>query len=78
MGIQAKIDFPKINFSKSVMVGDSISDMQFGKSLGMKTVFITTKHSLRKVKLPIVDYSCSSLQAFMRYVQFVNKGLING
>jgi histidinol-phosphate phosphatase family protein len=40
MGLKAKSDFPEIEFSKSVMVGDSISDMEFGENLGMKTVFI--------------------------------------
>ena len=41
MGITAKQDFPQINFDKCIMVGDSITDMQFGKSLGMTTVFIS-------------------------------------
>ena len=42
MALQAKAEFPEIDFSKSVMVGDSVSDMQFGKNLGMKTVFVET------------------------------------
>lgn len=40
MGFKARNDFPEIRFSKSVMVGDSLSDMIFGKRLKMKTVFI--------------------------------------
>jgi len=36
MALQAKADFPDINFSKSVMVGDSESDMDFGRNCGMK------------------------------------------
>jgi len=40
MALQAKADFPEIDFRKSVMVGDSNSDIEFGKRLGMKTVFI--------------------------------------
>lgn len=40
MAMQAKADFPEIDFSKSVMVGDSNSDMDFGKRLGMTLVFI--------------------------------------
>jgi len=43
MGLTAKKDFPEIEFSKSVMVGDSISDMEFGRKLGMKTVYIGKK-----------------------------------
>ena len=41
MALQAKKEFPDIDFSKSVMVGDSSSDMLFGQNAGMKTVFIT-------------------------------------
>jgi histidinol-phosphate phosphatase family protein len=38
MGNEAKTNFPKVNFEKSIMVGDTDSDIQFGKNLGMKTV----------------------------------------
>jgi histidinol-phosphate phosphatase family protein len=40
MGIQAKKDFPEIDFQKSVMIGNSERDMVFGKTLKMKCVFI--------------------------------------
>ena len=46
MGIQAKQDFPDIDFNKSIMVGNNLSDMQFGKNLGMKTVFVETTSTL--------------------------------
>lgn len=36
----AQRDFPEIDFSKSIMVGDTDGDLQFGKNLGMKTVLI--------------------------------------
>ena len=45
MALQAHEDFPDINFKKSVMVGNSLSDMEFGKRMGMHTVFITTIHA---------------------------------
>jgi len=41
MALQAKKDFPEIVFSKSIMVGDSLSDMEFGKKSGMLTIFIS-------------------------------------
>jgi histidinol phosphatase-like enzyme len=41
--LKAKSDFPEIEFSKSVVVGDSISDMEFGENLGMKTVSIRSE-----------------------------------
>jgi D-glycero-D-manno-heptose 1,7-bisphosphate phosphatase len=43
MGLQAQKDFPTIDFKQSVMVGDSIVDLQFGRNLSMRTVLITTK-----------------------------------
>lgn len=42
MALEAKENFPGIDFSKSIMVGDTDSDIQFGKNLGMKTVRIKT------------------------------------
>ena len=41
MALQAKRDFPDIDFSSAIMVGDSLTDMQFGKNAGMKTVFLS-------------------------------------
>lgn len=38
---QAVADFPSITAAGSVMIGDSISDIEFGRRLGMKTVFLT-------------------------------------
>ncbi len=40
MALQAQKDFPEIDFSKSVMIGDSQSDMEFGKAAGMKVIFV--------------------------------------
>lgn len=56
MALQAQKDFPEINFSKSIMVGDSGSDIEFGKNAGMKTIFIgaTDKYN--------ADMHCSSLK----------------
>jgi histidinol-phosphate phosphatase family protein len=43
MGIKAKQDFPDLDFEKSIMVGDSFSDLEFGKKLGMITVLIRSE-----------------------------------
>lgn len=43
MALQAQKDFPHIDFSKSIIVGDSLSDMEFGKNAGMKTVYVSDK-----------------------------------
>lgn len=42
MALKAKSDFPEVDFEKSIMVGDTDSDIKFGKNLGMKTVRIKT------------------------------------
>ena len=43
MAEQAASDFSDFDFAQSVMVGDSLSDMEFGKIMGMKTIFINGK-----------------------------------
>ncbi|NPU88326.1 MAG: HAD family hydrolase [Fervidobacterium sp.] len=40
LALQAKKDFPEIDFQRSVMIGDSESDMIFAKNLGMVAVCI--------------------------------------
>ena len=40
MAYCAKEDFPEIDLSKSIMVGDMNSDVEFGKNSGMKTIFV--------------------------------------
>jgi hypothetical protein len=39
----AKQEFPEIDFTKSIMVGDTDGDILFGKNLGMKTVLIRSE-----------------------------------
>ncbi|MBK9284238.1 MAG: HAD family hydrolase [Sphingobacteriaceae bacterium] len=64
MGLAAQKDFPQIDFSKSIIVGDSITDMQFGKNLGMKTVFISDAES----KNEFIDFHFPSLLAFSQAI----------
>jgi histidinol-phosphate phosphatase family protein len=64
MGMQAQQDFPFIDFKKSVMVGNSISDMEFGKRLSMYTVFLTTKHEPFSLPHDLIDEQHSSLHAW--------------
>jgi histidinol phosphatase-like enzyme len=39
----AQKEFPEIDFNKSIMVGDTDGDLNFGKNLGMKTVLIRSE-----------------------------------
>ena len=42
---QAFRDFPDANPGNSVMIGDSLSDMEAGARLGMRTIFIAADHA---------------------------------
>lgn len=63
MALQAKSDFPDINFQQSIIVGNSLSDMDFGRRMNMVTVFV-------KSTIPgmtdnhLVDYYIDSLADF--------------
>lgn len=48
LAMEAKKDFPDIDFEKSIMVGDTDSDIQFGENLGMKTALIRTEEKTNK------------------------------
>ncbi|MFC4261359.1 HAD-IIIA family hydrolase [Ferruginibacter yonginensis] len=56
MGLQAIEHFKDIDLQKAVMVGNTLSDMQFGRNLGIKTVFLTTTR-------PEVDTTDSRIDA---------------
>lgn len=48
MFLQAKSEFPEITAATSVMVGDSLADIEFGRRLGMLTVFIDGETETQK------------------------------
>jgi histidinol-phosphate phosphatase family protein len=62
MGLKAKAEFPEIDFSRSLMVGDSLSDMEFGKRLGMVTVMIG--EAVYKPKSELINLYFHSLYNF--------------
>ncbi len=45
---QAVADFPDITANTSVMFGDSLSDIEFGRRLGMRTIFLEGDEFLQK------------------------------
>ena len=65
----ALADFPDIDFENAWIAGDSVSDMQFGQALGMRTVLIRGKteeaETLAAMK---IDFRFDSLLHFARYV----------
>lgn len=69
MARKAKIDFPVIEFEKSIMVGDSISDVQFGKNAGMITVYISKEETLPEEITDLVDFQFASLKSFTSHIK---------
>ena len=63
MGLTAKTEFPSIEFTKSVMVGNNLSDMKFGKGLDMKTVYVETTKPLNDMD-ELIDLKLKSLVEF--------------
>jgi histidinol-phosphate phosphatase family protein len=69
MALQAQADFPDIRFENAWMVGDSLSDMQFGQALGMKTALIAGKsEEAEALAVFPVDGRFDSLLAFAVFV----------
>jgi len=64
MGLQAKNDFPEIDFSKSIMVGNTLSDMSFGRNLGVFNVFLPTTRPEVDLNDNRIDFSAQSLLEF--------------
>jgi histidinol-phosphate phosphatase family protein len=64
MAHQAKSDFPEIDLSKSIIVGNRISDMGFGRNAGMHTVFVTTTHPETPYPDPLIDLCFNNLLEF--------------
>lgn len=46
MALKAKQDYPEVDFSKAIMLGDSTSDIKFGENAGMHTFRINESMSL--------------------------------
>lgn len=66
MAFQAKQDFPDIDLSKSIMVGNKPSDMIFGRSAGIFTVFLTTTNPDQVFPHPDIDLIFPSLIDFAK------------
>jgi histidinol phosphatase-like enzyme len=60
----AKAQFPEIDFSKSIMVGNRLSDMGFARNAGMYSVFLATTHPEIEFPHPNIDFRFNSLIEF--------------
>jgi D-glycero-D-manno-heptose 1,7-bisphosphate phosphatase len=68
MALDAQAAYPDFDLANSIMVGDSPSDMEFGRNCKMKTVFIETKVDLTEEEAlktaPMIDKAYPSLLEF--------------
>jgi histidinol-phosphate phosphatase family protein len=68
-GLKARKQFPEINFKRSIMAGDTYSDILFGYRLGMVTVLIGTDKEVAFQCSGILDYSFPDLISFAEYLK---------
>ena len=69
MAIRAKQDFPDIDLEKSIMVGNNLSDMQFGRNAGMFTVFVRSTNPSQSFPHPNIDIIVDSLYEFSQMMK---------
>ena len=83
MAMQAIMDFPRVILEKSLMVGDTVTDIQFGHNTGMYTVLITPQptpsqtqtqtHTQTQTQTPLPDLTFSSLIGFARELKKITE-----
>ena len=66
MALNSKNDFSDVEFNKSFMVGDQLSDIEFGKNLGMKTILIGDLKINKENLIP--DHKFSTLLDFSKNI----------
>jgi histidinol-phosphate phosphatase family protein len=64
MALQAKELYPQIDFKKTIMVGNKLSDMQFGRNAGMFTVYIATTNPEHTLPNHLMDARFETLYNF--------------
>lgn len=66
MAFEAIKDLPGIDLTRSIMVGNNISDMDFGRNAGMHTVFLRTTSPDQTLPHTSIDLSFDSLLDFAK------------
>ena len=64
MAFQAKNIFPHIQYNESIIIGNRISDMKFGRNAGLHTVFVATTHPETPFPDTTIDYRFDNLLTF--------------
>ncbi|MFA8298609.1 MAG: D-glycero-alpha-D-manno-heptose-1,7-bisphosphate 7-phosphatase [Hyphomicrobiales bacterium] len=69
MIMKAAEDFKDIDLSKSIMVGDSLSDMKLAKNANIHSVFLTTDLDYPQEAIDIADMQFTSLIELANYLK---------
>ena len=64
VALRAMQDHPAVKKHQSIMVGNNMSDMQFGRAAGIYTVLLTTTGVRVEMPHPLVDLQYDSLAEF--------------
>ena len=64
MAVRAKADFPGIDITRSIVVGNNLSDMKFGRNAGMHTILLTTTLPVPQSPDPLIDLAFEDLYDF--------------
>lgn len=73
MAFQAAQLYPEIVLSKSIMIGNRISDMGFGRNAGMHTIFLSTTHPEIDFPHPMIDLRFENLLDFATQLKSIIK-----
>lgn len=65
----AQTDFPDINLKKALIVGNNLSDMEFGRNAQIHTVFVKTTHPEQVLPHPWIDKAYPTLADFAKALQ---------
>jgi histidinol-phosphate phosphatase family protein len=66
MALAAQQDLPEVDLTRSIMVGNNLSDMEFGRNAGMHTVFLSTTCQEPPLPHPAIDLVFRSLYEFVQ------------
>jgi histidinol-phosphate phosphatase family protein len=69
MAFQARDMFPSIDFRKSLMVGNNLSDMEFGRKAGMYTAFVRTTQPELELPEGTADIDTEDLPSLLRLLK---------
>ncbi|MEA3421372.1 MAG: HAD family hydrolase [Acidobacteriota bacterium] len=67
MFLQAKKDFPEIDFKNSFVIGDSWRDIEAGKKIGAKTILVSKEPSMEIKSDYIMECLFDIVQEFEKY-----------